>query len=166
MLVIEIQYEGSRPPHTEPMDADKVLEDPAGRGVLDGLPLLVGESRLMVLERLSDAIFQGRIHQQADRHDHQQRHDPRGFLEIEGGGPKAWIVQEPKAAFHMLLALIPRQQGLGGYPVRVEFMGGEDETTLRSDQGLMGGQRRGQSAGNLDATWTGVVSWRGRPRLP
>jgi hypothetical protein len=81
---------------------------------LDGLPLLVGESRILVLERLSNAIFQGRIHQQADSHDHQQRHDPLGFLEIKGGGQKAWIFQEPKAAFHLLLAFIPRQQGLGG----------------------------------------------------
>ena len=58
-LVIEIQHEGSLPTNTAQMDADKVLEDPAGRGVLDGLPLLVGEGRLMVLERLADAILQG-----------------------------------------------------------------------------------------------------------
>ena len=113
MLVIEIQHEGSLPTNTSQMDADKVLEDPAGRGVLDGWPVLVGEGRLVVLERLSDALLQGGIHQQTDGHDHQQRHDPLGFLEREGGGQKAWIVQEPKAAFHTLLAFIPRQQGLG-----------------------------------------------------
>ncbi len=61
MLVIQIEHEGSLPTNPQQMDADKVLEDPAGRGVLDELALLIGEGGLMVLERLPDAILQGRI---------------------------------------------------------------------------------------------------------
>ena len=53
MLVIEMQHEGSLPTNTSQMDANNVLEDPAGRRVLDGLPVLVGEGRLVVLERLA-----------------------------------------------------------------------------------------------------------------
>ena len=43
----------------------------------------------MVLERLADTILQGRVHQQAHGHDHQQRHDPLGFLQI--GVPVAGV---------------------------------------------------------------------------
>jgi hypothetical protein len=149
VLVIKIQHEGSFSTHTQQMDADKVLEDPAGRGVLDGLPLLVWESRSVVLERLADAILQGSLHQQAHGHDHQQRHDPFGFLAIKGGGQKAWIFQEPKAAFCMLLAFIPREQFLGGQPVFVECIRGQDETTLGGDERLMGCERRGQSTSDM-----------------
>lgn len=161
MLLIAVQHEGSLPTKTAQMNADTGREDPTGRRVLDGLPLLVGERRLTLLEGLAEAIFPGRIHQQADGHDPQQRHDPLGFLEIARGGQKAWIFQEPNAAFHPLLAFIPRQQGLGGSPGLVEFVGGQDETTLRSDESLMGSKRRGQSPGNLvhPLGRCGVLAW-------
>lgn len=58
-------------------------------------------------------------------------------------------LSEPPAACHLLRALIPRQQGLGGYPVLVECVGGAEATPRRGDEGLMGGERRGQSAGQL-----------------
>ena len=95
------------------MDADKVLEDPAGRGVLDGWPVLVGEGRLGVLERFSDALLHGGRHQPADGHDQPQRQAPLGFLEIERSSQKAGIFEKPKTVFHMLLAFIAVQQLLG-----------------------------------------------------
>ncbi len=113
VLVIEMQHEGSLSTNTQQMDADKILEDPASRGVWDRLPLLVWARCLVVLECLADAILQGSLHQQADCHDHQQRYDPLGFLEIKGGGQKAWIFQEPQATFGMLLTFIPREELLG-----------------------------------------------------
>ena len=131
------------------MDADHVLADPAGCGVLAGWPLLVWEGRLLGLERLSDAIRQGGIPQPPAGHDHPPGHEPLGGLEIEGGGQHAWLCQAPPAAFHLRLAWIPCQQGLGGAPVLVEVGGGEDDTPLRRHEGLMGGARRAQSAGPL-----------------
>ena len=65
------------------MDADTGLEDPAGRRILEGLPLLIGEGGLVSLESPPDAILQGGIDQPTDGHDHEQRHDPFGFLEVE-----------------------------------------------------------------------------------
>jgi hypothetical protein len=46
---------------TQQMDADKVLEDPAGRRILDWLPLLIRGGGLVSFESLPDAILQGRI---------------------------------------------------------------------------------------------------------
>jgi hypothetical protein len=91
------------------MDAAKVLEHPAGCGVLYRLSLLTWEGGLGVRESLPDTIFQGCIDQQAHGHDHQECHDPLGFLQIERGGQKAWVFEEPKAAFHTLLAFIAFQ---------------------------------------------------------
>lgn len=73
------------------MDADKVLEHPASRGVLDRLPLLVGKRGLVGLEGVPDAVLQRRIHEQVYGHDHQKRHDPLRFLQIERRGQKEGI---------------------------------------------------------------------------
>jgi hypothetical protein len=77
------------------------------------LPFLVWEGGLEVYEPLPDAIFQGCIDEQAHGHDHQECHDPLGFLEIERSSQKARIFEKPKAVFHMLLPFIAVQQFLG-----------------------------------------------------
>ena len=111
---MEMQHTGSLPTDTEQMDADTILEDPAGGGVLNGLPLLVWEGRLMVLEHVPDAILQGGIDQQANGHDHEERHDPLGLREREGGSPQVGICHAPKAAFCMALTCIAGAQFHGG----------------------------------------------------
>jgi hypothetical protein len=50
---------------------------------LNPFTLLVGKRCLMIVERLADTVFQGRVDQQSHRHHHQQRHDPLGLFEIE-----------------------------------------------------------------------------------
>jgi hypothetical protein len=149
MLVMASQHDGSLPTQTSPMDADHVLADPAGCGVLAGWPLLGWEGRLLGLERLAEAIRPGGIPQPPAGHDHPPGPEPLGVRELEGGGPHAWLCQAPPAAFHLRRAWIPRQQGLGGAPVRVEVGGGEEDTPLRRHEGLRGGARRAQSAGPL-----------------
>jgi hypothetical protein len=49
----------------------------------------------------------------------------------------------------MLLALIPRQQGLRWQRALVECVGGEDEPTVRGDQRLMGCERGSQGPGEM-----------------
>jgi hypothetical protein len=74
---------------------------------------LIRKRRLMVPEGLADAILQGGLDQQTPRHDQQQRHEPRGCFEIARRGHKARIVEEAKAAFGMLLAVIGLESLLG-----------------------------------------------------
>ena len=88
------------------MHPDKVVEDPARCRVLHGVAVLVGKRRVMVLEGLPDTIVSGRLHQQAHRHDHQERHDPFRLFEIEGGGQKARIFEEATSAFRVGLPFV------------------------------------------------------------
>ncbi len=136
MLVIAMQDEGSLPTTTEQMDADTGREDPAGRGVLDGLPRLVGERRLMVLERFAEAIFQGRIDQQAARHDHQQRHAPLGLLARAGGGQQAWDLARTERR-------VPQAAGLDTPPAGPGVVPG-----ARRVRWWRGGHNAGQRSGH------------------
>ena len=83
---MQIEHEGSLPRDTQQMDADKVLEDPAGRRILNGSPFVSGEGGLVGLECLPEALLQGGIDQHADSHHPEQRHAPFRVLEIERGG--------------------------------------------------------------------------------
>jgi hypothetical protein len=67
----------------------------------------------MVPEGLADAILQSGIDQQTHRQHHQQRHEPLRLFEIERGGQKARILEEPKAACGMLLAFLALEDRLG-----------------------------------------------------
>ncbi len=110
---VEVQYHGPLPRPDQQMNPSKVVEDPPRRGILDRLSFLIGKCHLMVPEGLADTVLQGGIDQQTHRHHHQQRHEPLGFFEIERRGQKAWIFEEPKAAFGMLLAFIGLESLLG-----------------------------------------------------
>ena len=112
VLLREIQHLWPLPRAQEQMNSHKIVKDPPRGGVLHRFPLLVGKRRIMVHEGLTDAVLQGRIDSQTDRHDHQQRHDPLGRFEIEGRGQKLRVFEEPKAPFRMLLAFIACKQGL------------------------------------------------------
>jgi hypothetical protein len=113
MRFVEVQSQGPLSRPHQQMNPDKVLEDPPRRGRLDRLSFLIRKRRLMVPQGLADAILQGGIDQQTHRHYHQQRHEPRGFFEIERRGQKARIFEEAKAAFGMLLAFIGLESLLG-----------------------------------------------------
>jgi hypothetical protein len=52
-------------PHVEPHN---ILPHPACRRLLTPLPLVVGNRRLMGVERLADAVFPGGIDQHTHRH--------------------------------------------------------------------------------------------------
>jgi hypothetical protein len=57
MLVLlgQIEHQGPRPRKASQVNPDKVMEHPAGRGVLSPLAFLVRERGLMRLEGLTDA---------------------------------------------------------------------------------------------------------------
>jgi hypothetical protein len=70
MLLSEIQHHRPLPRDEEPMDPDKILEDPPRRRVLHGVPLLVRKRCAVVLEGLANAVLQCGIAQQPHRHHH------------------------------------------------------------------------------------------------
>lgn len=92
------------------MNPDKVVEHPACGRVLDAFAFLVRKCCRMCLEGCANPILQGRLHQQADGHHHQQRHDAFRLFEIERGGQKLRVFQEAKAAFRLGLAFIAGSQ--------------------------------------------------------
>jgi len=53
---------------------EKLKYPTGGRAVSRGSDL-AGKALLLLLERLSDAVFQGAIDQKTESHDHHQRHD-------------------------------------------------------------------------------------------
>ena len=59
MLVLfgEIEHQRPLPRKTAQVNPDKVMEDPAGRGVLHPLAFLVGTRRVLRFERWTDAVF-------------------------------------------------------------------------------------------------------------
>ena len=107
MLGTEIQHQRALARHAQEMDTDKVREHPAGRGVLDRLPRVVGQRGLLRLEGVPDTVFQRRLDEHADGHDHQEGHDPLWFLEIERRRKQERILQKPEASLGLLLPCIP-----------------------------------------------------------
>ena len=106
MLFGQIQYQRSLPGDEEHVNPHKIVKDPPRCRILYGGALLVRKGGSVVLEGIANAILQRRIDEQADRHHHQERHDPRGLFEIQRRGQKAWIFEEAKATFRMHLAFI------------------------------------------------------------
>jgi hypothetical protein len=141
------------------MNPSTGLEDPPRRGILDRVSCLIGNGRLRGLEGLADARRQGGIDQQTPRHPQQQRHEPRGFFERARRGQKAWIVEEPTAAFGRLLAFVARADRLGGYLGVGELVRGEDATTLLGHERLTRGDRRREGARNLLDPLGGSGAW-------
>lgn len=138
MRLCEIAHQAPLPRDQEYMNPDKILEDPPHRRVLHRLPFVVGKGGAAILQRLAHAIRQRRVYQQAHRPHHQERHDPLGLVEIERGGQKAGGFEKTQAAFRQGLALIACSQRLRGSRGVVQCIGGENETTLLADEGLMG----------------------------
>ena len=132
MLVLlgEIEYQGPLPRHAQEMDSNKVMEYPARRGGLSPLSFVVRERGCMLLERLTDAVLQGGIHQQTDRHHHEQGHNACGLFEIERRSEQVWIFQKPKTAFRLHLTFIAGSQLPSRPEGVIEFIGGQDETTM------------------------------------
>ena len=161
MLIGEIQHDGPLAWSDEEMNAHKIMKYPPGRWILHTFPLLIGKGRVMLLKRLPNAVLQGRIHQQTHGHDHQEGHDPLRFFEVERGGQKLGIFQEAKPALRMRLAFVGVQQLLRWQLGGVEFVGGQDETTVLVDEGLSGRKRGGQAPLDLVDHLLGLHAWSG-----
>ena len=131
----------------EQMKSHNLGQAPPRGGVLHRVPLVVGKRRLMVPEGLTDAVLQGRIDEQTDRHDHQPRHDPLGRFASEGRGQTLRVCEEPTAPCRRLLACIACQQGLRCQRSVVKCMRGHATPLLRH-QRLTSSDRSGQGAGH------------------
>ena len=140
----EVDNDGRLPRDNQDMKANKGVEHPPRRGVLDAFAFLVRKSRPVVRQHGADAGLQGRRDEQTDRHDHQQGHAPLGLCESERGGQQLRGFQEAKAAFGMRRPLLALEAFLGRSLGVVECIGGEEKATLLVDKRLPGSEARGQ----------------------
>ena len=166
MLVIEIQHEGSLPTNTEPMDADPVLEDPTGRGVLDGLPLLVGKRRLRVLERRAETIVQGRIHHTQAVMTISNAMTRAGFLRSGEEAKKRGSCKHRQLRSTRCWPLSPASRAWGDNRC-------SSSSVVARMQQRCGAMRASWAASAAvsapviwSTTWAGAVASPGRPRLP
>jgi hypothetical protein len=114
VLVGEIEHQEPLPRDVEPMNPHKVVEDPPCGGGLGGCALLVRQGGLVLLERVADARLSSRIDEHTDRQDHQQRHDPFGFLQLQRRGQQLRGLEEAKPAFGSGWAFIAVEPRVGG----------------------------------------------------
>jgi hypothetical protein len=82
MLFGQIQYQRPLPGDEEPVNPHQIVKDPPRCRILYRGALLVRKGGSVVLEGMAKAILQRRLYEPADRHHHQERHDPRGLFEI------------------------------------------------------------------------------------
>src|SRR4029434_1829918 len=127
VLVGQIQNHESLSWDVEHMNANEVVEHPACGRVLNAFAFLVGEGRSVLLEGLADTVFEGRIDESTDGHDHQEGHAPLGLFEREGGGQKLWSLQEAKPTFRSGLPFVSVEHGLGRELALVQFVRREDK---------------------------------------
>ncbi len=140
MLVLfgEMEHERPLPRKTAPVHPDKVMEDPAGRGVVHPLAFVVGKRRVLLFERWTDAVCSGGGHQQAHGHHHQQGHEACRLFERARGGQTLGGFEEANPALRLGVACRAGQQFRGGQEGLVELMSREDATTLLVHQGRPG----------------------------
>jgi hypothetical protein len=143
------------------MHANKVVEDPPRSGVLHAFAFVVWQGGRMRLEGGANPILQGRRHQQADRHHHQQGQDAFGLFERERGGQKLGGFQQAKAACRLGLAFLAASKLLRGEESVVECMRGQDATTVLVDERLTDGEPQSQRAVELlhDVVRWGAWAW-------
>ena len=113
VLVGQIENHESLSWDVEHMNPHEVMEDPACGRVLDAFTFLVWKGCSMLLEGRADTVFEGRIDEQTDRHDHQQGHDPLGLFEIQGRSQKLRVFQEAKPPFRPGLPFVSVEHRLG-----------------------------------------------------
>jgi len=147
------------------MNPHQIVEHPAcGRG-LEALAFLGRQCGLMLLEGGAHALCEGCIHEQADGHHPQQRHEAFRLFERERGGQKRWGLQEAQPTFRVGLACIAGSQLLRGEERIVACMGGEDATTVVVDAGLTGCAPHGQCPVELRHAWVRGRAVAGAPSL-
>jgi hypothetical protein len=144
MRVSQMDPKGHLLRHDPPMHPDAGVEDPSCRGRLGALTFGVRQCRPVVLECVANAVFPCGIYQPTDRHHQQPRHDPRGLFERPRGGQTRWVFEKSTSVFGLPVTF----RAVASLPSRplvvVEGVGGEDDTTVRVDEGLMGRKPRGQ----------------------
>jgi hypothetical protein len=70
VLRSEVEGKGGLSRPTQGMNPNKVVEHSPRGGVLDACAFLVRKGRLVVLERMADAVLSGCIDEPTDRHHH------------------------------------------------------------------------------------------------
>jgi hypothetical protein len=107
---------------------------------------LVRKRRPVVLQRLAEAGFQGRLHEPTPRHPHQARHDARGLCEIDGGGDTRRVLAEAPPTLGLALPFGALHECRGRQQRGVQRMGREDDTTGLINEGGTPGEASGEGA--------------------
>src|SRR6266498_5413313 len=115
--------------HVQYMDADKAFKDPSGCRVLNRLSHLIRNGPFFLSQLLTNAIFQGRIPQETQGHDHQQRFDTFRLLDKERSRQKGGTLEELESSLVLGLPFIERQDFLGRQTRGIKIVGGQDEHT-------------------------------------
>ena len=134
VLVGQIKNHESLSWDVEHMNPHEVVKDPPCSRVRNPSPFLIREGRSMLLKGRADAVFEGRIDEQTDRHDHEQGHDALGFFEREGGSQKLRVFQAAQPTFRLGLPFVSVEHRLGGYRALIPFVRREDKATLLVDE--------------------------------
>jgi hypothetical protein len=106
VLVGQMKHEQPLPRDGEHMNPHEVVKDPPCSRVHNPSPFLVWAGRSVLLEGLADAVFEGRIDESTDGHDHEQGHDPLGLFAIQRRGQKLRVFEEAKPTLRLGLPFV------------------------------------------------------------
>src|SRR4030095_6622102 len=148
------------------MNPHEVMEYPACGRVLGALAFLVRKGCSVLLEGCANTVFEGRIDEQTDRHDHQQGHDPLGLFEIKGRSQKLRVFQEAKPTFRPGWPCVSLEHRLGGPQALVQCVRREDNTALLVDTRLAVREPRRPGSGAMGDALVRLGSGAWSPPLP
>jgi hypothetical protein len=107
MCLCQLEHNGPLACLTQPVHANKILQHPTRRRLVNPCPLLVGTGRPMVLQGSAEAIFPSGVHSSTHRHHHPQCHETFGLVEGECCGETLRSFQKAEPAFRRPLAFVP-----------------------------------------------------------
>jgi hypothetical protein len=165
VLVGQIENHESLSWDVEHMNPHEVMEYPACGRVLDALTFLAWKGCSMLLEGRADTVFEGRIDEQTDRHDHQQSHDPLGLFEIKGRSQKLRVFQEAKPPFRPGVPSVSVEHRLGRELALVQLVRREDKATLLVDACLTVCEPRSQGPDDMVDKMVGLGARAWAPSL-
>lgn len=158
---IEVQHHLGDLPDQKHRDASEELEHPACGGAFRGMAFLVGERLPVFRQALPDAVFEGGVDHQAQRHDGHQGHDALGRLEEQGGRHEQGVLEEAEAALDLLLVfLVGIDDLLVAEDAFVDIVGGDDEGAFLPQLPGMDVQPGRQLAFDGVADHTGLLAFR------
>jgi hypothetical protein len=138
MFLGEIEANGPLACLTQQVDPHHIRKHPPRRRLVHPWTLLVGKRGLMLVERLADTVFHGRVDPQPPRPHHPQRHEALGRVARARGGDKLRVLQQSEPAFRLSLAFVAGHHRWWWQVGGLECIGGQEATPVLVDEGLSG----------------------------